>query len=169
MEGKPDKPIIICHSPTRRDLKNTVEFIHAVNELKKQSKTPIELRLIENTPHKECLRLKRESHILFDHLQGYFGVSSLEGLSQGLCVIAGLDEWNRHHIKCFTGGAKLPWVIISPQEILPQLKILVSDSSYLKECAKKARDFMKTCWNNKKIVQYLIPVYAQRSAMLNLL
>lgn len=82
-----------------KDLKNTTEFIHAVDKLKRESKTLIELRLIENTSHKECLRLKRESHILFDHLQGYYGVSSLEGLSQGLCVVAGLDEWNKKHIK----------------------------------------------------------------------
>ncbi len=99
LENKADEPVIICHSPTRKDLKNTTEFIHAVNKLKKESKIPIELRLIENTSHKECLRLKRESHILFDHLQGYYGVSSLEGLSQGLCVVAGLDEWNKKHIK----------------------------------------------------------------------
>jgi hypothetical protein len=83
LENKPDSPVIICHSPTRRDLKNTTEFIRAVSDLKRYAKFPIELCLIENTPHKECLRLKRAAHVLFDHLQGYFGVSSLEGLSQG--------------------------------------------------------------------------------------
>jgi hypothetical protein len=36
--GKEQTPNIICHSPTRRDLKNTAEFIQAVNAVKRGSK-----------------------------------------------------------------------------------------------------------------------------------
>ena len=108
VENKPETPVIICHSPTRRDLKNTAEFIQATDKLKKSTHMPVEIRIVENMPHKECLSLKRESHILFDHLQGYFGVSSLEGLSQGLCVVAGLDDWNQQTLKSLQEPRNFP-------------------------------------------------------------
>ncbi len=50
LENKQEEPIIICHSPTQKDLKNTEEFIQAVYMLKNKSKAHIELHLIENHP-----------------------------------------------------------------------------------------------------------------------
>ncbi len=155
LEDKPEVPVIICHSPTRKDLKNTADFIQAVDEVKLEAKAPIELRLIENTPHKECLRLKREAHVLFDHLQGYYGVSSLEGLSQGLCVVAGLDEWNQKHIKAFTGAEKLPWVIAGYDTIFPVLKEVI-DAGELKHHASYSRSFMLQHWAEQRVVERLL-------------
>ena len=160
LEDKPEEPVIICHSPTRKDLKNTEEFIQAVKELKRISKTPIELRLIENTPHKECLRLKRESHILFDHLQGYYGVSSLEGLSQGLAVVAGLDEWNKRHIReCFCVN-DLPWVDCTPQTIASSLFKLVLEDQW-RDHDGRSRRFMAEAWDDRFLAGKLGQSYAQ--------
>lgn len=160
IKGKPEEPIIICQSPTRKDLKNTDEFILAVNEIKRASNLPVELRLIENTPHNECLHLKRESHILFDHLQGYYGVSSLEGLSQGLCVIAGLDDWNVHHIKGFTQSDRLPWIIAKNQDQLnSQIERLAADSSLRKEIGNNSRRFIETCWSEPQVVGKMVNAY----------
>lgn len=161
LKHKPDEPVIICHSPTRKDLKNTSELVQAVNQLKKKVGTNIELCLIENTPHKECLRLKRESHILFDHMQGYFGVSSLEGLSQGLSVIAGLDEWNRQCIEMFTGTSELPWVLMSPENLIQQLNELLLDINLLNYYAEESRQFMETCWRDAQVVQKLQFFYSE--------
>jgi hypothetical protein len=163
LRDKPDEPIVICHSPTRKDLKNTKEFIQAVNEVRRTSMAPVELRLIENTPHKECLQLKRESHILFDHLQGYYGVSSLEGMSQGLCVIAGLDAWNRRHIEEFTGTGDLPWVTMAVDGLIPELKRLIGDPSLLRERASLSRTFMQNRWNDRLVSQRLVSVYDEIS------
>lgn len=162
LEDKPDEPIIFCHSPTRRDLKNTQDFIQAVKELKKDSNVPIELRLIENTPHKESLQLKRESHILFDHLQGYYGVSSLEGLSQGLSVIAGLDKWNKRHIKEFTGTSELPWIDMGLHNMVLQLKALFRDTKLFSRKNDHSRQFMEKFWCEERILQPLIKLYSQQ-------
>lgn len=156
MKNKPDTPVIISHSPTKKDLKNTAEFVRAVNEIRGQSELPVELRLIENTPHKECLKLKRESHILFDHMQGYFGVSSLEGLSQGLCVIAGLDDWNVKHIKSFTQTTQLPWVVAITTELAEKLKQLINDTDWIKETGRQSRKFMSDYWNPQKVLDRLV-------------
>ncbi len=155
VEEKPVEPLVISHSPTRKDLKNTDEFIAAVRELKKSSPIPIELRLIENTAHKECLRLKRESHILFDHLQGYFGVSSLEGLSQGLCVMAGLDEWNRRHIQDFTGATTLPWMLANTENLQSRLNAAVVEHDF-SEQKRTSRVFMENHWHPRRVAEHLI-------------
>ena len=150
IKDKPELPILICHSPTRKDLKNTDEFIQIMNEIDGSSKMPLRTHIIENTVHEECLKLKRQCHILFDHLQGYFGVSSLEGLSQGLCVIAGLDEWNIQNIKAFAKTSHLPWVIAKPSDLKKQLSLLINEPDKVKDIGCKSRQFMQESWSPKK-------------------
>lgn len=159
LKNKPEEPIIICHSPTRRDLKNTEEFLAAMEKLRQSSPVPVELHLIENTPHKECLRMKRESHILFDHLQGYYGVTSLEALSQGLCVVAGLDEWNKRHIRDYFGVDDLPWVDCTPQTIADTLSSRIHDNDW-PSLSKQSRHFMTTAWNDEFLSHEVGSFYA---------
>ena len=67
----------ICQAPTRKDLKNTAEFIAVTDRMMKRG-NPLERVIIEHTAYKTCLAIKRSCHIHFDHMQGYYGVSSLE-------------------------------------------------------------------------------------------
>ncbi len=156
MKDKPEKRIIISHSPTRKDLKNTTELIQAYEMFRHEATIPIELRLIENTSHSECLRKKRESHILFDHMQGYFGVSSLEGLSQGLCVVAGLDDWNRRYVKTLTGVSELPWVHAKTSTLKDVLEKLILDQTHRGELGTTSRKFMQHHWRPEIIARHLI-------------
>ena len=164
LEEKPDAPVVICHSPTRKELKNTEEFLKAVSELKGTSAVPVEIRLIENTPHRECLRLKRESHFLFDHMQGYFGVSSLEGLSQGLCVVAGVDDWNRKHIESFAETDWLPWVITRESALYSTLNQLIHESERIKTIGVISRQFMVDHWQCEKVVGRLLSYLSDSAA-----
>ncbi len=156
LKDKPETYIGVCHSPTRKDLKNTDEFIQIMNEMGTFSAAPVKMCLIENTSHKECLKSKRQCHILFDHLQGYYGVSSLEGLSQGLCVIAGLDEWNIQHITTFAGTTYLPWVIATSCDLKKQFISLINDPDRIKETGLKSRAFMENHWSPKKVSELLV-------------
>ena len=160
LEGKTDRGLIkIAHSPTRQDLKNTDNLMNTIYELKKQG-LPVEVDLIVNTEHKECLRKKRRCHILFDHLQGYYGVSSLEGLSQGLCVVAGLDEWNQRHLKEFTGQEVLPWIISDANNLPWNINWLVNDAPRRQAISLRSRQFMKDYWNENIITTKLIKFYS---------
>lgn len=156
LEDKPAAPIVICHSPTRKELKNTDEFLSAVRAVRKKASVEIEMRLIENVPHEACLRLKRESHILFDHMQGYYGVSSLEGLSQGLCVMAGLDAWNRRHIESFVETNELPWIVPEGNVLQPCIEKLIMDRQKMEDIGRRSRSFMERCWHPERVVQRLV-------------
>lgn len=159
-EGEKDSDLIkVAHSPTRQDLKNTDYLITTIHELKKQG-LPVEVNLIVNTEHKECLRKKRRCHVLFDHLQGYYGVSSLEGLSQGLCVVAGLDEWNQRQLKEFTGQEILPWIISDAIKLPSDIKWIVNDAARRQAISLRSRKFMKDYWNECIIINKLLDFYS---------
>lgn len=146
-------PLSLAHSPTRKDLKNTDELL-AVTARLREDGCDIRLDMIDNVPHAECLARKRRAHALFDHMQGYYGVSSLEGLSQGLAVIAGLDEWNRAHVAEFAGVAeeRLPWVLAhDTDELARALRGLAADPDLRRSKGEASRRFIDDCWSEAKV------------------
>ncbi|MBW2153076.1 MAG: glycosyltransferase family 1 protein [Deltaproteobacteria bacterium] len=154
-------PVVIGQAPTRKELKNTDVLIEVVRMLQTREDLPeLELRIIEMMPHRRCLVKKRACHIIFDHMQGYYGVSSLESLSQGKPVIAGLDDWNIMYIKKFAGTDDLPWVIARDKSQLEKnLARLATDQDYRKAIGRYSRKFMKYHWNEQTVVRALTTVY----------
>jgi len=149
----------VCHSPTRKDLKNTDEFLAAVANLKKDG-IRLDVDLIDNVPNDECLTRKRRCHVLFDHMQGYYGVSSLEGLSQGVAVIAGLNEWNRARVAEFAGTDDLPWVLAYDQPSLEaRLRELDLDRDLCEAVGRKGRAFMEERWSDARVASHLVEFY----------
>ncbi len=155
------KTVVIGHSPTRKDLKNTADLEQVVSVLeRRRDLPPLHLRIIENRPHRLCLAEKRNCHLIFDHMQGYYGVSSLESLSQGRPVVAGLDEWNIGQIKAFTGSESLPWIIARNTDQLGHaLASLAVDSERRQQLGQEARTFMEGCWHPRRIVRRLSEWY----------
>ncbi|WP_285907105.1 glycosyltransferase [Pseudodesulfovibrio pelocollis] len=152
-------PLRVCHSPTRKDLKNTDDFLAVV---KAMECGPLRLAvdLIDDVPNAECLARKRRCHVLFDHMQGYYGVSSLEGLSQGLAVIAGLDAWNREQVAGFAGTDDLPWVLAAIRSDLEaRLRELAGDRDHCRAVGDASRRFMVERWSDRAVVERLARFY----------
>lgn len=158
---QPAEILKVAHSPTRKDLKNTADLIGVVDGLNEQyRKQVIRLEIIENCKHRECLRRKKDADIVFDHMQGYYGVSSLESLSQGKPVIAGIDEWNRTHIEKFTNYPKLPWIVADNKAALfAVLSEFLHDREKIGQIGRSARHFMEKCWNEERLVMHLMNFY----------
>jgi len=153
-------PIKICQAPTRKYHKHTGEFKTVMRRLHEKYPT-VEALVIENRPYVDCLRLKRTCHIVFDHMCGWFGISSLESLSQGKPVIAGLDDWNIRCIKEFTGSDELPWVIAGNEEGLEEkLEGLIVDDEMRNRIGIKSRRFMEGNWTEQQALGVLFEVYA---------
>lgn len=152
----PEAPLRVAHSPTRKDLKNTDEFLRAVEALRSEG-VALDLDLMDDVPNAECLARKARCHVLFDHMQGYYGVSSLEGLSQGLAVIAGLDDWNRKCIMDFTGASELPWLIARDEDsLLHLLRDLARDRDLCDRRGRESREFMETYWSDVRMARNLV-------------
>ncbi len=157
----PHGPVRIGQSPTRKDLKNTEDLLRVYNELAQDGSIPeIQLDIIDNCLHTRCLQRKKNCHIIFDHMQGYFGVSSLESLSQGKPVIAGLDDWNIRQIKAMTGAQELPWQIARDRDELREtLKKLILDGDLRESAGRHSRRFMERYWNEPRLIRRLEEFY----------
>lgn len=149
-------PFRLAHSPTRKDLKNTDDLLAVAQGFGPEE---LALDLIDNVPNCECLARKRACHALFDHMQGYYGVSSLEGLSQGIPVIAGLNEWNRRHVCEFSGVGEcaLPWVLAHDRQSLDAaLRRLMGDRELCRELGLTSRRFVEQNWSEAKVAARLM-------------
>ncbi len=153
-------PLRIGHSPTNKTLKNTEEFLRVTENLTCDAALPANERVfIDNVPHAECLRLKRNCDIFFDHMQGYFGLSSLEALSQGVPTIAGLDEWNMRHIEEFAESVA-PWIIARGEENLKEAaRSLIQDEGLRRAKGAESRKFMEKGWHDSKTALRLNSFY----------
>jgi hypothetical protein len=151
----------VGQAPTRKDLKNTLELIHVMERLQSALEDRrLELDIIENCLYRECLKRKNQCHIIFDHMHGYYGISSLESLSQGKPVIAGLDDWNIQCIKDFTGADALPWIIArSSDELEERLRHLIWDRECRNHVARKSRRFMEDYWTEQHALKNLLAAY----------
>ena len=155
----PALPLKICQAPTRKFDKHTDTFKRVLSGLLAEYKD-IEQVIIERMPHLQCLRTKRSCHIVFDHMRGWFGISSLESLSQGKPVIAGLDDWNVECIMAFTGADKLPWQVARDEEDLQKvMKVLISDRHLREEVGRQSRNFMEQYWTEQRALQVLLEIY----------
>lgn len=157
----PQEPIRICQSPTRKYDKHTREYTNVIAVMKRKYGERIQSLIIEKRPYFECLRIKKTCHIVFDHMRGWFGISSLESLCHGKPVIAGLDDWNIQCIKEFTGNGEPPWVIArTEEELLKELDSLVADADLRHEIGVASRQFMERGWNEQRVLERLFESYA---------
>jgi glycosyltransferase involved in cell wall biosynthesis len=95
-------------------------------------------------------------------MNGWFGISSLESLSQGKPVIAGLDEWNIQQIQETFGCSELPWVVArNKTELEAKLGELINDSDQRSSIGRQSRQFMEAYWNEQKILSILMNCYTK--------
>jgi hypothetical protein len=154
-------PVRICQAPTRKYDKHTEVFDRVLAELSSGERA-IEPVILERLAHDKCLRIKKNCHIIFDHMRGWFGISSLESLCHGKPVIAGLDEWNIRCIKEFTGANELPWQIARDGVQLKRvLNGLISDSDSRQNKGQQSRAFMEHHWTEQHAISVLLKFYAE--------
>ncbi|MFZ5812744.1 MAG: glycosyltransferase, partial [Thermodesulfobacteriota bacterium] len=120
----------------------------------------LDLDIIDDATHADCLARKQACDIVFDHMQGYYGMSSLEALSQGLPVIAGLDDWNMTAIRDFFRCDALPWVLARTLEELENVvRRLVRDPQLRRRIGRASRTFMETVWSEERLTTALNAFY----------
>jgi glycosyltransferase involved in cell wall biosynthesis len=169
IKAPPYRPTTLSHNgtirvgqaPTRKDLKNTNELIQVMERVQRTlGDRRLELDIIEHCLYSRCLERKNQCHVIFDHMQGYYGVSSLESLSQGKPVIAGLDDWNVRWIREFTGTDNLPWVIArNSDELEDRLGGLIQDDGLREHIGRRSRRFMEARWSEPHVLRMLLDVY----------
>ena len=153
--------ITVGQSVTRKDLKNTQDLLETIAAINSKRPEPlIKPEIIEDTEYRECLVRKNKCHIVFDHMQGYYGVSSLESLSQGKPVIAGLDDFTISQIQDYFGTSDLPWVIArSRKDLENRMEEISGDLCLLDTLGHQSRRFMVNFWSDRFVAERLSEFY----------
>lgn len=158
-EPTTEEKVWVCQAPTRKFHKDTKTFVRVMERIMERDKRA-GLKIIENVSYFDCLRIKRTLHVVFDHMQGHFGISSLESLSQGKPVIAGLDDWNIEQIQKFTGADHVPWVVARNEEQLEKkISQLVEEDAMRMEIGLNSRRYMETYWTEQHALKILLDFY----------
>jgi hypothetical protein len=128
----------IAHSPTKRAIKGTDDFLAVVGYLKDYG-LPVEPVLIEDMSHGEALALKSTCHVVFDSFWLGMQGSGLEGAAMGLPVIAG-DHGAVRDLEAL--GIPCPWTFADTRDELREVvKRLCVDSGFYAAEAQRVHDY----------------------------
>lgn len=104
----------------------------------------------------EVLKARAKFDIVFDHLQGYYGLVSTEGMAQGLCVINGATERTMHELERFF-GSRPPFCRATRSNLVQVIGNLTWES--VDEYGRQGREYMEKVWSGKKNIGRLIDFY----------
>jgi glycosyltransferase involved in cell wall biosynthesis len=151
----------VVQAPTRKWHKHTAEFERVMERISADHPNA-RMEILTGYSYRGCLKQKRRSHVVFDHMNGWFGISSLESLAHGIPVIAGLDEWCTEQMKAFAGTDSLPWVVARTEEELEsQIRDLVNNPGRRVDVGAASRTFMENHWSERDALAVLLDEYAK--------
>ncbi len=162
-EDRITKRFCVFQSGTNSILKN----MHVIEEVMEKLGKELPVFFLKTSPSNiqtqdMTLRHKRIAHIVFDHIEGYYGLSSLEGLSMGKPTIAGLSEYTIRAICSFFGieSNKLPWVVCrDAKEIEKRIREIILDEIQRLTIGNESRKFMEDIWSDDAIARRLVEIY----------
>lgn len=129
---------IIAHAPTSRAVKGTDIILNALEKLKNEG-VEFEIRLIENVPYREALKIYADSDILIGELfTPSGGKLDREALSAGTVVLSSI---RRDYID--NSPADCPIIDVNPETLYSELKKIILDYPRRVELAKKGRPFVE--------------------------
>lgn len=130
-----DVPIVV-HAPSKRSLKGTEEILRSLDELRRDG-VRFELQLLENLPNQEVRKVLRDADVVVDELrEAHYGMLGLEAIASGCAVLAG----NRPDIVPYP--ASRPVVHLSPTNLAPELRSVLTDRKRRREIAQSGRGFV---------------------------
>ncbi len=143
---------------SRWDTKSYPEVLKIVKQAQKV--VDFDFRVVTNTPHEECLKLKQQADIVIDDVAtGSMHLSALEGLSQGAVVLSYLDNTVYNNFLNLTGSKELPVVNVRLKEMKQALIDLVKDKDLRKDLSDYSRYWIENYYSEEKMIKHYIKAY----------
>jgi hypothetical protein len=153
-------PIKICHSSTNDKIKNTEDLIDSVSYINnKFNKKIYDLKIIRYMPWNECIKIKKECQINFDHMQGYCGIASVEASKIGMINIVGVSDDNIKLMNNEIGGFDdCPWFLPKNKTELIDCLIKIKDIDINKHIIK-TKKWANEIYNQEKLTKRMENIY----------
>lgn len=144
-----NKMLSIYHFPTDPSVKNTKEFEEVCRSI--GPKYPLfNHKIIQKFPNKEVLEIKRSIRLCFDHMQGYYGVNSLEAAQVGCVPLVGVTKDNLRIFKDYVGSDDHPFQIVrNEEELKNHIIYYLNHPDELEKDSKFCIQWMKKYWDPK--------------------
>jgi hypothetical protein len=150
----------IVHSPTNRIIKGSGIILSALEKLKRKYGEAINIELVENTPHKEALKIYKRADLVIDQiLAGWYGGFAVETMKMGKPVIAYIREEDLIYIPSqMKDDLKNSVINANPENIEEVLDKCINDRSNLKERAINGYDYVNT-WHDPVSIAKTVKEY----------
>ena len=151
---EPSDVLRVVHAPSRRVVKGTKYVLSAVEKLKSEG-IPIELRLVEDTPHAEVRKLYEWADVLVDQLRiGWYGVLSVEVMALGKAVVCYIRDDLKHYLP-----HPLPLATANPENLYHVLKDLALNPEEVRSLGLRGRKYVEEFHNPEKVTATLLQIY----------
>jgi len=125
----------------------------------------VEIDLIEQVSHAECLRRKAGCDLFIDDLvTGSYHLNTLEALAQGVPCATFLDARTAEVVRELTGGHDLPVVNVGLEHATTVLLELCARPERLKALGAAGRSWMDRHWTGARAAQLLGDTYREVAA-----
>ncbi len=157
-QAKEQDPIRIVHAPSDRQIKGTIYLEQAVAELQ-EAGYQIDLKLIENTPYEETLRIGAEADIIVDQLLiGAYGTFAVEMMALGKPVICYIREDLQKYY-----SPNMPLISANPKTITQTIKDVIHKRGKWAEIGQQGMSFAEQTHDSQIIAKTMIESYRKIS------
>ena len=157
VEKKSDN-IIISHSPTHRGRKHTELFIRTMKEIRKKYAN-VQVMLVENVTHEECLKLRVKADIHFDQLLLQHGTSGLEAMTMRQAVIAGCGNRTWDTILEVVGAP--PFIKTTSKTLFKVIEKLIMEPEFRSYMGSVGRRYIEEYHSFKYTAELAIKTYEE--------
>jgi len=155
--------VVIGHIPSSRERKGT-RYLEKAYETLSQSHPGVELRIVENTTHREALRAMESFDVLVDQVRpeprrngGWYGIVANEAQAMGIPVVSTIDHGLLELLP------QNPGIINACAEELPDALVeMVEDPGLRARLGGEGNRFVRGFHNPEKIARLTADLYQVR-------
>lgn len=140
----------------------TVEMLDRLGREAKRMQIPLEIDVIEQVSHAECLRRKVECDLFIDELvTGSYHLNTLESLALGVVSVSYLDGRTCQQIRKLTGRDDFPVVNVGLEHAQSVLMALAKQPELVDALARAGKLWMDEYWRPAWVAQRFLQAYAE--------
>lgn len=138
----------------------TVKLLKRFSRKASAKGASIEIDIIEQVPHSECLARKAKCHIVLDDLvTGSYHLNTLESLAQGAACITYMDRRTLQAISELTGRSDFPALGVGLENAREVLLDLASSPELVLNIGKESKAWMREHWDPKSMATHFLQAY----------
>lgn len=153
---------------SRWDTKGYRETIKLLNSVKRKAAVRninLEVDVIEQVSHAECLQRKSACHIVIDDLvTGSYHLNTLESLASGSVCLTHMDRATQQAVFDLTGRSDFPAISVGLEDAEVVLLDLADNRPLVEAMGEHSRAWMRQHWAPKAMARHFLDAYAHVTA-----